>query len=137
MAYSLGTITFALRAYSANKTRWLTSSRCFLRYYNKSYHFPGGHTPTADEVCEWYVPLVEQLLVKFPLPADGTRYFLHFKGNKYRYVRTAFDSETKERMVVYQALYGDQNYWVRPEKMFFKTIERDGGKFPRFTEIDS
>jgi hypothetical protein len=39
-------------------------------------------------------------------------------------------------MVVYQALYGDKQYWVRPEKMFFETIERDGRKFARFTEID-
>lgn len=107
----------------------------FLEHYNHSYHFPGGHTPTADEVCKWYVPLVEQLLKTFPLPADGARYFQHFKGNRYRYVCTAFDSETAERMVVYQALYGDRHYWVRPEKMFFETIERDGRKFPRFTEI--
>jgi hypothetical protein len=39
-------------------------------------------------------------------------------------------------MVVYQALYGDRKYWVRPEKMFFETIERDGKRFSRFTEID-
>ena len=28
----------------------------------KSFHFPGGHTPTADEVRDWYVPLAEKLL---------------------------------------------------------------------------
>jgi hypothetical protein len=39
-------------------------------------------------------------------------------------------------MVVYQALYGDEQYWVRPEKMFFENIERDGRRFARFTEID-
>ncbi len=37
----------------------------FLEHYATSYHFPGGHTPTADEVARWYVPLVEQLLSKF------------------------------------------------------------------------
>jgi len=37
----------------------------FLQYYNHSYHFPGGHTPSADEVVKWYVPLIEQLLVAF------------------------------------------------------------------------
>ena len=52
----------------------------------------------------------------------------------YRYIRTAFDSETKERMVIYQALYGDKQFWVRPEKMFFEVIERDGKRFNRFTE---
>ena len=39
-------------------------------------------------------------------------------------------------MVVYQALYGDQAYWVRPEKMFFGKVTRDGRTFNRFTEID-
>ena len=34
----------------------------FLKYYNKSFHFPGGHTPTADEVRNWYVPLAKNLL---------------------------------------------------------------------------
>jgi hypothetical protein len=76
------------------------------------------------------------MLLMFPKADDGSRYFQHFKGGMYRYVRTAFDSETKERMVVYQALYGDEQYWVRPEKMFFENIERDGRRFARFTEID-
>lgn len=34
----------------------------FLKYYNNSFHFPGGHTPTAEEVRTWYVPLVERLM---------------------------------------------------------------------------
>lgn len=109
----------------------------FLEHYSRSFHFPGAHTPTAGEVWSYYVPLIEQLLAEFPLPADGIRYFRHFKGGHYCYVRTAFDSETKERMVVYQALYGEQQYWVRPEKMFFESVTRDGKTFPRFTEIDS
>lgn len=108
----------------------------FLEHYNQSYHFPGGHTPTAEEVRTWYIPLAEKMLTEYPLPEDGVRYFQHFKGGHYRYVRTAFDSETKERMVVYQALYGDKQYWVRPEKMFFETVTRDGRKFPRFTELN-
>ncbi|MBQ4291693.1 MAG: DUF1653 domain-containing protein [Muribaculaceae bacterium] len=108
----------------------------FLEHYKNAFHFPGGHTPTADEVRTWYMPLIEKMLIDYPQPDDGNRFFLHFKGGRYRYVRTAFDSETKERMVVYQALYGDRQYWVRPEKMFFETIERDGRKFSRFTEID-
>lgn len=107
----------------------------FMEHYNQAYHFPGGHTPTAEEVRTWYVPLIEKLMMTYPRK-DGSRYFQHFKGGMYRYVRTAFDSETKERMVIYQALYGEQQYWVRPEKMFFETVERDGRKFARFTEID-
>ncbi|MCQ2189750.1 MAG: DUF1653 domain-containing protein [Paludibacteraceae bacterium] len=106
----------------------------FLEHYDKSHHFPGAHTPTADEVKEYYVPLAKKMLEKFP--KKETRFFQHFKGGKYRFVRTAFDSESQERMVVYQALYGDENYWVRPEKMFFETVEREGKRFPRFTEIE-
>ena len=106
----------------------------FLEHYNKTFHFPGGHTPTADEVRTWYIPLAEKLLKENPRREN--RYFQHFKGGKYRFVCTAFDSETTERMVVYQALYGDNKCWVRPEKMFFENIERDGRKFARFTEID-
>lgn len=53
------------------------------------------------------------------------------------FIRTAFDSETQERMVIYQTLYGEQKFWVRPEKMFFEKITRDGKTFNRFTEIDN
>lgn len=108
----------------------------FLEHYLQSFHFPGGHTPTSDEVHSHYVPLAEKMLTAYPLPQDGIRYFKHFKGGQYRFIRTAFDSETRERMVIYQALYGDRQYWVRPEKMFFETITRDGQTFPRFTEQD-
>ena len=36
----------------------------FLQYYNRSFHFPGGHTPTAKEVKTWYAPLVEKLMME-------------------------------------------------------------------------
>ena len=34
----------------------------FLEHYTQSFHFPGGHTPTAEEVRHWYVPLIDKLL---------------------------------------------------------------------------
>ena len=34
----------------------------FLQHYTHVYHFPGAHTPTAEEVREYYVPLVERLI---------------------------------------------------------------------------
>ena len=37
----------------------------FLEHYSQSFHFPGGHTPTAEEVRTWYVPLAEEMLAKF------------------------------------------------------------------------
>ncbi len=33
----------------------------FLEHYAHSFHFPGAHTPTAEEVRNWYVPLVKKL----------------------------------------------------------------------------
>lgn len=38
----------------------------FLEHYNRSFHFPGAHTPTAEEVKKWYVPLVEKLMMEYP-----------------------------------------------------------------------
>lgn len=60
------------------------------------------------------------------------REFIHFKGNRYRLEGFAKDSETLEEMVVYRALYGEGGLWVRPAKMFFETIDRDGYHGPRF-----
>ena len=60
------------------------------------------------------------------------REFVHFKGGNYRLEGFARDSETMEEKVVYRALYGDGGLWVRPAKMFFETIERDGKKMKRF-----
>ena len=34
----------------------------FLEHYTHSFHFPGGHTPTAEEVRNWYVPLIKEML---------------------------------------------------------------------------
>ena len=34
----------------------------FLEHYDRSFHFPGNHTPTAEEVRQWYVPLAEKLM---------------------------------------------------------------------------
>lgn len=37
----------------------------FARYYPNIFHFPGGHTPTAQEVKAYYAPLAEKMLIKF------------------------------------------------------------------------
>ena len=34
----------------------------FLRHYAISHHFPGGHTPTEQEVKSWYAPIAQQML---------------------------------------------------------------------------
>jgi hypothetical protein len=62
--------------------------------------------------------------------------YRHFKGNEYEVVDFAKDSETAEKMVIYRALYGDHELWVRPYEMFREIIERDGKKMRRFEKID-
>lgn len=61
--------------------------------------------------------------------------YRHFKGNEYEVLFTARHSETMEEMVVYRALYGDRDVWVRPASMWNETVERDGKTFLRFTRV--
>ena len=62
--------------------------------------------------------------------------YRHFKGNEYEVISIARHSETTEPMVVYRALYGDHEVWVRPAEMRNETIERDGTTYQRFERID-
>lgn len=62
--------------------------------------------------------------------------YRHFKGNEYEVIHIAKHSETLENMVVYRALYGEKDVWVRPESMWNETVERDGQTFKRFTYIE-
>lgn len=51
--------------------------------------------------------------------------YRHFKGNYYFVLDVAYDSETKERIVIYRRLYEKEDgrsTWVRPEKMFLSEI---------------
>ena len=41
------------------------------------------------------------------------QYYRHFKGNIYRVLYIAKHSETLEEQVVYQAMYGNRDIWVR------------------------
>lgn len=61
--------------------------------------------------------------------------YKHFKGNEYEVIGIAKHSETLQEFVVYKALYGEQELWVRPLSMFEETITRDGKTFKRFEYI--
>ena len=63
-------------------------------------------------------------------PGDVVR---HFKGNRYRILCFARDSETQEEMVVYRALYGERGVWVRPKDMFFSPVDRE--KYPQARQV--
>lgn len=61
--------------------------------------------------------------------------YRHFKGNEYRIIGFGKHSETLETMVIYKALYGEGEIWLRPISMWNEEITRDGKTFKRFTYI--
>lgn len=88
----------------------------------------GGRYPLELERT-WKKMLSGRNLTKY-------RNFKHFRGGKYRLIGFGKDSETLEEVVVYQALYGNNQIWVCPYKVFFGKVKDDNGnKVDRFKEI--
>ncbi len=61
--------------------------------------------------------------------------YRHYKGNCYELLCVAKHSETLEDMVVYRALYGRGEIWVRPARMWEEEIIKDQKSVKRFTYI--
>lgn len=88
----------------------------------------GGEFPYKQE-RDWKKMLKER-------GHNKKRYFEHFKGGKYKLLGFGKDSETLEEVVVYQALYGVGQIWVRPYSIFFSKVQMpDGTEVERFREI--
>ena len=64
------------------------------------------------------------------LVINGT--YKHFKGNLYKVLCQAVNSETYEDVVVYQALYGENKIFVRPLGMFLSEV--DHNKYPNIKQ---
>jgi len=65
--------------------------------------------------------------------------YLHYKGDTMEVIGIALHSETLEEFVVYKHITGkrsgENNYWVRPIKMFLEEVKVDGQNVPRFKYV--
>ncbi len=52
------------------------------------------------------------------------RVYKHFKGDLYLVEGVVYHSETKEKMVLYRALYGSGLRYVRPYEMFLEKVDK-------------
>mgnify|MGYP003308766946 CR=1 FL=1 len=61
--------------------------------------------------------------------------YRHYKGSSYEVLAIAKNSETLEDTVVYRALYGNGEIWVRPAYMWCQRVRKDGVAVPRFEYV--
>ncbi|MFQ7131452.1 MAG: DUF1653 domain-containing protein [Dorea formicigenerans] len=61
--------------------------------------------------------------------------YQHYKGNYYKVIGVAKHSETLKELVIYQALYGDNELWARPKEMFLDKVNVEGIEKDRFKYI--
>ena len=50
----------------------------------------------------------------------------------YEYIGVAMHSETRDRMIVYRALYGEKGLFVRPYEMFMEEVDHE--KYPEIRQ---
>lgn len=59
--------------------------------------------------------------------------YRHFKGGFYKIVTLAKDCDSAEAVVVYQALYGEGEIYVRPLASFMEVLDRE--QYPKAEQV--
>ena len=105
-------------------------------YENGKINIP---VESLAKLADYYHVSLDYLVGREPAGGRGAPVkpgrYRHFKGGEYQVLGLARHSETGEEYVVYQALYGERGYWVRPASMWLETVTRDGQTRPRFVWI--
>lgn len=72
-------------------------------------------------------------------PGDIVKHFkremIHYSGDLiyyYKIIGEGYFTETNERVMIYQALYGERTLYVRPYDMFMSEVEHD--KYPQIKQ---